>query len=91
MILHLQDIVTVENEGEPKVTEVTSLSESVLPGTASHGKEIIHRETESLRQDWEQFTDNLQQVWWCSGGSLGLLCRFLVVCIVVVWDPYVDF
>ena len=69
-----------------------SLSESVVPGTASHGKEIIHRETDSLRQDWEQFTDNLQQVWWCSGEGLGLLCRLLVMCIVVkVWDFYVDF
>lgn len=49
-------------EGEPKVKNVISLAERVLPSTAPQGKDIIMRETDALRDDWDAFVNALQKV-----------------------------
>lgn len=49
-------------EGEPKVKNVVSLSEKVLPNTAPQGKDIIMRETDALKDDWDAFVNALQKV-----------------------------
>ncbi|CAL1544282.1 unnamed protein product [Lymnaea stagnalis] len=51
----IQDILTTKLEGEPKVKEVIELADQVLPHTAPQGKEIIARDTEALRAEWEAF------------------------------------
>lgn len=51
-------------EGEPKVKNVVSLSEKVLPNTAPQGKDIIMRETDALKDDWDAFVNALQKVHW---------------------------
>ncbi|KAH9507320.1 hypothetical protein Btru_056905, partial [Bulinus truncatus] len=51
----IQDILTTRKEGEPKVKKVLELAEQVLPHTAAQGKEVIMRETEALKDDWEAF------------------------------------
>ncbi|KAL3874932.1 hypothetical protein ACJMK2_037884 [Sinanodonta woodiana] len=48
-------------EGEPKVKNIIALAEKVLPNTAPQGKDIIVRETEALRADWEAFVTALQK------------------------------
>ena len=50
-------------EGEPKVRNVVELSEKVLPNTAPQGKDIVMRETDALKHDWEAFVSALQKVW----------------------------
>ncbi|KAJ8309206.1 hypothetical protein KUTeg_014080 [Tegillarca granosa] len=59
-ILHF-DIVATKMEGEPKVKHVIALAEKVLPNTAPQGKDIIMRETDALRSDWEAFVNALQK------------------------------
>ena len=49
-------------EGEPKVKNIVALAEKVLPNTAPQGKDIIVRETDALRADWEAFVTALQKV-----------------------------
>lgn len=49
-------------EGEPKVKNVIGLAERVLPSTAPQGKDIIMRETDALRDDWDAFVNALQKV-----------------------------
>lgn len=49
-------------EGEPKVKNCISLAERVLPSTAPQGKDIINRETDALRDDWDAFVNALQKV-----------------------------
>ena len=49
-------------EGEPKVRNVVELSEKVLPNTAPQGKDIVMRETDALKHDWEAFVSALQKV-----------------------------
>ncbi|ESO86156.1 hypothetical protein LOTGIDRAFT_167389 [Lottia gigantea] len=51
----IQDILATKLEGEPKVNNVMKLAEKVLPNTAPQGKDIIVRETDALREDWEAF------------------------------------
>ncbi|KAK6181528.1 hypothetical protein SNE40_009363 [Patella caerulea] len=51
----IQDILATKMEGEPKVKNVINLAEKVLPNTALQGKDIIVRETDALREDWEAF------------------------------------
>ncbi|XP_041353316.1 nesprin-1-like isoform X4 [Gigantopelta aegis] len=53
------DILATRMEGEPKVKNVVVLAEKVLPHTAPQGKEIIVRETDALRADWEAFISAL--------------------------------
>ena len=50
-------------EGEPKVKNIVALAEKVLPNTAPQGKDIIVRETDALRADWEAFVTALQKVY----------------------------
>ncbi|KAK0046935.1 nesprin-1, partial [Biomphalaria pfeifferi] len=49
------DILTTKTEGEPKVKRVLELADQILPHTAAQGKEVILRETEALKDDWEAF------------------------------------
>ncbi len=49
-------------EGEPRVKNVAQLAEKVLPNTAPQGKDIIRRETEALKDDWEAFITALAKV-----------------------------
>ena len=58
----LQDILSTKLEGEPKVKEVLDLAGKVLPHTAPQGKEIITRDTEALKADWEAFIKALAKV-----------------------------
>lgn len=62
VVLLFQDILTTKVEGEPKVKEVLAMAEKVLPHTAPQGKEVISRETEALRADWEAFIMALEKV-----------------------------
>ncbi|KAK3090120.1 hypothetical protein FSP39_009339 [Pinctada imbricata] len=55
------DIVATKMEGEPKVRNVVELSERVLPNTAPQGKDIVMRETDALKHDWEAFVNALQK------------------------------
>ena len=52
----------MKTEGEPKVQEVVSLSEQVLPKTAPQGQSEVQREVDALRTDWEAFTAALTKV-----------------------------
>ena len=58
----LQDIVATKMEGEPKVKNVMALSQKVLPNTAHQGKDIVMRETDALKDDWDAFVNALQKV-----------------------------
>ena len=49
-------------EGEPKVKNIVALADKVLPNTAPQGKDIIVRETDALKADWEAFVTALQKV-----------------------------
>ena len=62
IILYFQDILATKMEGEPKVKNIVALSDKVLPNTAPQGKDIIVRETDALRADWEAFVTALQKV-----------------------------
>ena len=64
-------------EGEPKVKNILALAERVLPNTAPQGKDIIVRETEALRADWEAFVTALQKV-----NTLSLLYYPIEICFV---------
>ena len=52
-------------EGEPKVKQVLELSQQVLPHTAPQGKDIITRDTDALKADWEAFIRALGKVCVC--------------------------
>ncbi|XP_076442566.1 muscle-specific protein 300 kDa-like isoform X3 [Babylonia areolata] len=49
------DILATKMEGEPKVKNVITLAQKVLPFTAPQGRDVIIRDTEALRADWEAF------------------------------------
>ena len=49
-------------EGEPKVKNVITLAQKVLPHTAPQGRDVITRDTEALRADWEAFIMALAKV-----------------------------
>lgn len=49
-------------EGEPKVKNVMEFAEKVLPNTAPQGKDIIVRDTQALKADWEAFVTALAKV-----------------------------
>jgi len=83
VFLLLQDIVTTKMEGEPKVKNVVSLAEKILPGTAPQGKEIIMRETDALKDDWEAFVNALQKV---ADGIHFLNVIYDVQCYVIVFS-----
>ncbi|KAL8590280.1 hypothetical protein ACOMHN_006396 [Nucella lapillus] len=51
----IQDILATKMEGEPKVQNVVSLAQNVLPKTAPQGRDVIVRDTQALRADWEAF------------------------------------
>nr|KAG5692778.1 hypothetical protein BaRGS_009394 [Batillaria attramentaria] len=51
----IQDILATKMEGEPKVKNVISLAQKVLPHTAPQGRDVVTRDTEALRADWEAF------------------------------------
>ncbi|KAK7104412.1 hypothetical protein V1264_019133 [Littorina saxatilis] len=51
----IQDILATKMEGEPKVKNVISLAQKVLPHTAPQGRDVVMRDTEALRADWEAF------------------------------------
>ena len=55
-------MLTLTNEGEPKLTRIITSSESVIPNTAPHGKDNIIREVAALKADWESFTAKLGKV-----------------------------
>ena len=57
-----QDLEQLREEGQPKVQEVISQSEVVLPNTAPHGKDLIARDIEALQIDWSTFLQQLVQV-----------------------------
>jgi hypothetical protein len=61
----VQDILATKMEGEPKVKNVISLAQKVLPHTAPQGRDVIMRDTEALRQDWEAFIMALAKVTAC--------------------------
>lgn len=60
--LCFKDILATKMEGEPKVKNVLQLAERVLPSTVPQGKEIVVRETDALRSDWEAFVTALTKV-----------------------------
>ena len=60
--VNLQDLDRLRAEGEPRVSTVVRHSERVIPNTASHGKEVLLRDVDSLRNNWESFLTSLQQV-----------------------------
>ena len=62
IFFYFQDILATKMEGEPKVKNIVALSDKVLPNTAPQGKDIIVRETDALRADWEAFVTALQKV-----------------------------
>lgn len=49
-------------EGEPKVKNVIILAQKVLPNTAPQGRDVIARDTDALRADWEAFIMALAKV-----------------------------
>ena len=49
-------------EGEPKVNQVVTLSEAVVPNTATRGQEMVNREVDRLKGDWDSFLASLVQV-----------------------------
>ncbi|XP_076463750.1 muscle-specific protein 300 kDa-like isoform X7 [Babylonia areolata] len=51
----IQDILETKMEGEPKVQHVISLAQNVLPHTAPQGRDVIIRDSDALRNDWEAF------------------------------------
>ncbi len=57
-----QDLEQLREEGQPKVQEVISQSEAVLPNTAPPGKDLIARDIEALQIDWSTFLQQLVQV-----------------------------
>lgn len=58
----MQDILTTKMEGEPKVKEVIELADQVLPHTAAQGREVITRDTEALKAEWEAFIKAMAKV-----------------------------
>ncbi len=58
----LQDLEKTKEEGEPRVAEVVSASEIVLPNTGAPGKEIIAEDIEALEFRWTAFLEELTQV-----------------------------
>lgn len=59
---YLQDLSSAKTEGEPKIEKVLQLAEKVLPNTAPPGKEVVVKETDSLRADWDAFGMALTKV-----------------------------
>ena len=57
-----QDINQTRLDGEPRISQVVSLGDIVIPGTAPQGKELLQREATVLRQDWDDLQDRMQQV-----------------------------
>ncbi len=51
-------------EGEPKVGQVLELSQAVLPHTAPQGCQVITRDTDALKADWDAFINALAKVSW---------------------------
>ncbi|XP_025103982.1 nesprin-1-like isoform X4 [Pomacea canaliculata] len=51
----IQDILATKMEGEPKVKNVITLAQKILPNTAPQGREVIMRDADALRVDWEAF------------------------------------
>lgn len=49
-------------EGEPKVKNVITLAQKILPNTAPQGREVIMRDADALRVDWEAFIMALAKV-----------------------------
>ena len=62
MFIPTQDILSTKVEGESKVKKVMSLGEILLPHTAPKGREVIVRDTDALRADWEAFLIALVKV-----------------------------
>lgn len=61
-IFSIKDVAKTAAEGEPKVANVVSLSEQILPQTSPRGQEATHREVEMVKKDWEQLKAQLTQV-----------------------------
>lgn len=58
----IEDILIAKTEGEPRVREVVELSRKILPHTAPEGINVITKETEALKADWEAFSAVLAKV-----------------------------
>ena len=49
-------------EGEPKINNVVTMSGDVVPNTATRGQEMINRDVDKLKADWDDFMTMLVQV-----------------------------
>ena len=62
LCVYLQDMLRLQTEGEPRLVAVVAGSESVLPGTSTRGQQLVRREVDELRADWQRLTASLTQV-----------------------------
>ncbi|XP_064624000.1 muscle-specific protein 300 kDa-like isoform X3 [Lineus longissimus] len=57
----IQDMMSTKLEGDPRVNNIVSMSERVIPNTATTGRDTIIHEVDSLKADWATFISALSE------------------------------
>lgn len=72
----LQELLPTKEEGESRIATVGERAEKTLPQTAVAGQQQIRRELDSLRCDWDKYSNQLTNSKQGLSEALGVLEEF---------------
>ena len=58
-VLMVQDMMLTKEQGQSKFNRALESGEKLYPNTSTEGREMVHQELRSLREQWESYTDGI--------------------------------